>query len=62
MSDCSLGDECDDTLCDEHGPICGESYDHTLSLIDERDGSRTYECRSCGAEIVEDDDEEDDHG
>jgi hypothetical protein len=35
--------------------ICGESYDHDLSLISERDGCRTYECRRCGAEIWEDD-------
>lgn len=33
--------------------VCGESYDHRLDLIDERDGERVYECRECGAEIRE---------
>lgn len=40
---------------DEYTPICGESYDHTLRLIDERDGCRTYECAECGAEVIEED-------
>lgn len=33
--------------------LCGETYDHRLDLIDERDGERVYECRECGAEIRE---------
>lgn len=33
--------------------VCGESYDHDLRVIDERDGTVTYECRNCGAEIIE---------
>jgi hypothetical protein len=33
--------------------VCGETYDHDLTLIDERDGEATYECRVCGAEIAE---------
>ena len=37
--------------------VCGESYDHRLELLDERDGMRTYECRECGAEIWEEDDD-----
>ena len=47
------------TVADDEyeGDVCGESYDHNLRLIDERDGCRTYECRTCGAEIFEDDDE-----
>lgn len=39
-------------------PACGVSYDHTLKLIDERDGSRTYECTECGAEIYDEDEEQ----
>ncbi len=41
---------------DEDELVCGESYDHDLRLIDERDGWRTSECRECGAEIIEDED------
>jgi hypothetical protein len=37
--------------------VCGVSYDHRLKLIDERDGSRSYECEECGAEVLEDDEE-----
>ncbi len=33
--------------------ICGESYDHTLKLIDERDGTASYECTECGAEVFD---------
>lgn len=32
---------------------CGEVVDHDLRLIDDRDGARSYECKRCGAEIVE---------
>lgn len=32
--------------------VCGETYDHDLTLIDERDGEATYECQVCGAEIT----------
>lgn len=37
---------------------CGWSYDHALKLIDERDGTRTYECTECGAEVDDSDEEE----
>ena len=35
--------------------ICGETFDHDCRLVGERDGVRNYECRRCGAEIIEDD-------
>lgn len=35
--------------------ICGETYDHDLNLMSERDSMRVYECRKCGAEIIEED-------
>lgn len=38
---------------DQHGDLCGEAYDHDLREIGESDGLRTSECRTCGAEIVE---------
>lgn len=38
--------------------VCGESYEHDLSLIDSRDGITSYECRNCGAEVFAEDDEE----
>ena len=38
--------------------VCGESYDHDLRLIDERDGFATYACRECGAEIFTEPDED----
>lgn len=37
--------------------VCGETWDHTLELVDERDGIRQYLCCECGAEIIEDDEE-----
>lgn len=40
---------------EEGEEVCGESFDHDLRLIDERDGWRTYECRVCGAEVSEED-------
>lgn len=40
--------------------LCGATYDHTLRLIDERDGYATYECTECGAEVVEDPNEDED--
>lgn len=40
-------------------PVCGETYDHTLRLLDERDGYATYECTECGAEVYEEPDGED---
>jgi hypothetical protein len=46
-------------------PVCGESYDHQLRLIDERDGYAAYECIECGAEILTEpdvDSNEDDEG
>lgn len=39
-------------------PICGETYDHALRLIDERDGYVTYECTECGAEVYTEMDDE----
>lgn len=46
---------------DNTEPVCGESYDHDLRLIDEADGYATWECRECGAEVVEEpEDEEED--
>jgi hypothetical protein len=33
--------------------VCGETYDHDLMLVDERDGEATYECRVCGAEVLD---------
>lgn len=41
--------------------VCGETYDHTLKLIDEvgeADGYGAYECTECGAEIVTEPDED----
>lgn len=35
---------------------CGESYDHNLEVVDERDGWVTYMCSECGAEVIEDGD------
>ena len=46
-----------DPVEDDEAEICGESYDHDLRFIDERDGIRTYECRGCGAEIIEEDED-----
>lgn len=46
-------------MSDDSDDICGETFDHDLRLIDERDGDRSYECRVCGAEIYESDDQED---
>jgi hypothetical protein len=33
--------------------VCGEGFDHDLSLVDERDGLATLECRTCGAELIQ---------
>lgn len=39
--------------------LCGESYDHDLKLISEGDdGSKSWECRRCGAEVIEDPEDE----
>jgi len=40
-----------DLLPDEE--ICGWSYDHDLVLVHEDPGLTQWECRRCGAEIVE---------
>lgn len=40
------------------GDVCGETYDHRLDLIAERDGWRTYSCRECGAEIIDEADDD----
>jgi predicted RNA-binding Zn-ribbon protein involved in translation (DUF1610 family) len=45
------------TTPDDDAPVCGESYDHDLREIDSRDGITSYECRTCGAEIVDDNEE-----
>lgn len=50
-------DEHGNPMPDEDEPICGESFDHDLRVIDQRDGGTTYECRTCGAEICEYDEE-----
>ncbi len=42
---------------DEDEDICGYTFDHDLELRSEQDGVRIYECRRCGAEIIEDDEE-----
>lgn len=44
----------------EDEEVCGESYDHDLVLLDERDGYATYECRRCYAEIYEDPEDDED--
>lgn len=36
---------------------CGESYDHDLRLVSFVEGSRCWECRECGAEICEDEED-----
>lgn len=33
--------------------VCGENYDHDLRIIGDSDDLVTYECRKCGAEIIE---------
>lgn len=38
---------------DEADDVCGFTYDHTLELLGERDGCRSYVCRECGTEIHE---------
>lgn len=38
--------------------VCGESYDHDLRLVSEGGGMRTYECDNCGAELWEEDDDD----
>lgn len=43
---------------EDYESVCGESWDHTLKLIDESDGYGTYECTECGAEILTEPDEE----
>lgn len=43
---------------DENADVCGETYDHEEDLVDESDGMRTYECRRCGAEWWEDEDDD----
>jgi hypothetical protein len=45
-------------MTDDTEPVCGESYDHDLRLIDERDGYATYDCRECGAEVLTEPDAE----
>lgn len=39
--------------------VCGETYDHDLMLVDERDGEAAYECRVCGAEVTDESDTDD---
>ena len=33
--------------------VCGLNYDHVLVSDGEVDGITIYECRSCGAEIIQ---------
>lgn len=37
--------------------VCGVSYEHTLRVIDSRDGQISLECQECGAEIFYEGDE-----
>lgn len=37
--------------------VCGETIDHDAVLRDDRDGIKVYDCRRCGAEIIEEDEE-----
>lgn len=39
----------------EDDDICGETIDHDLREIGSADGQTSWECRRCGAEIIEDD-------
>lgn len=41
---------------DDRTEVCGETYDHDLMLIGSADGISSYECRTCGAEVVDDED------
>lgn len=45
-------------MSDEDEFVCGESFDHDLDEGDTRDGLTTYNCRSCGAEIWEEEETE----
>lgn len=38
--------------------VCGETIDHDLREMGSADGITTYECRRCGAEIIEDKEEQ----
>ena len=42
---------------DEYLEVCGESHDHELRVIDQRDGMISLECTRCGAEIFYEGDE-----
>jgi hypothetical protein len=46
-------------MSDGREDVCGDSYDHDLDLIDERDGYCSYVCRTCGAEILTEPEPED---
>ena len=42
------------TEMDDEDAVCGESFDHDEELISEgEDGSKTFQCRTCGAELFE---------
>ncbi len=47
-------DEIDNDECVYDGEVWPE---HDYRLLDEQDGERSYECRRCGAETTESDDE-----
>ena len=42
---------------DENADVCGETYDHD-EVSATQDGMTTYECRRCGAEWWEDEDDD----
>lgn len=48
-----MGRELEDIEPGDDAEGCGFSWDHTLRLINEADGIKSYECTECGAEIVE---------
>lgn len=52
------GSERTRAVTNEDDWVCGESYDHDLRLVGESGGQRTYECGNCGAEIWEEDDDD----
>lgn len=41
-------------MTENYDEICGESYDHDLTVLSDEDGILVEECRECGAEIITD--------
>lgn len=46
------------TMSDEEELVCGEALDHDLDEGDSQDGITIYNCRNCGAEIWEEEENE----